>query len=194
MKFIRSFLQNSRENPDRIMLDDCEGTRITFAQLDRISGQVYRYLKEHGIGREDFDFKKRTPSGAIIYQGLESINEPGEKERELIDYAFLDLIKSEGMDNIWLHIHCHAGSGRTGACLVMYDKMKNPEVPIEDICVRQSMLGSSYMLQTEASDEYKNPLYQEKIKNTALFEQYVAENAGEGYPVSWSEWLKSQEG
>ena len=32
-------------------------------------------------------YKKRTPSGAIIYSGNESINEPDEREKELIDYA-----------------------------------------------------------------------------------------------------------
>lgn len=32
-------------------------------------------------------YKKRMPSGAIIYSGEKSINEPDEKESELIDYA-----------------------------------------------------------------------------------------------------------
>lgn len=32
-------------------------------------------------------FKKRTPSGAIIYSGNESINEPTDEEKALIDYA-----------------------------------------------------------------------------------------------------------
>ena len=32
-------------------------------------------------------YKKRTPSGAIIYNGLESVNAPDETERALIDYA-----------------------------------------------------------------------------------------------------------
>ncbi len=32
-------------------------------------------------------YKKRTPSGAIIYSGSESINEPDDMEKALIDYA-----------------------------------------------------------------------------------------------------------
>ena len=49
---------------------------------------------------------------------------------------FIILIKEVGIDNLWLHIHCHAGKGRTGSFLVMYDKMKNPDVPIRDIAIR----------------------------------------------------------
>ena len=73
--------------------------------------------------------------------------------------------------------------------MVIYDKMKNPGVPIEDICVRQTMLGSSYMLQTNPSSDYKIPLYEEKAKRVVQFGRYVEEQAADNYPVSWSEWL-----
>lgn len=33
-------------------------------------------------------FKKQMPSGAIVYRGLETIMELGERERELVEYAF----------------------------------------------------------------------------------------------------------
>ena len=108
--------------------------------------------------------------------------------------AFIDFVKEHGMDNVWMHFHCHAGSGRTGAYLVIYDKMKNPDVAIEDICVRQSMLGASYMLQTNPSDDYKIPLYQEKAKRVVQFGQYVEENHANNYEVSWSDWLLTHDG
>jgi non-ribosomal peptide synthetase component F len=31
-----------------------DGKTVTYRELDLISGKVYRYLKTHGIGREDF--------------------------------------------------------------------------------------------------------------------------------------------
>ena len=102
---------------------------------------------------------------------------------------FIDFVKSHNHDDVWLHFHCHAGSGRTGAFLVIYDKMMNPEIPILDICVRQTMLGASYMLQENPADPYKIPLYLEKIKRVRQFGDYVEENAPD-YEVSWSEWLK----
>ena len=41
--------------PGKIALSSmCDGTDVTYGELDQISGKVYRYLKEHGIGREDF--------------------------------------------------------------------------------------------------------------------------------------------
>lgn len=54
MRFIESFLQKAKEIPDLVLLDDCQGTRLTYEQADRMSGRVYRYLKEREIGREDF--------------------------------------------------------------------------------------------------------------------------------------------
>ena len=34
-------------------MNDCSGTAVTYAQLMDLSGRVYHYLKERGIGRED---------------------------------------------------------------------------------------------------------------------------------------------
>ena len=110
---------------------------------------------------------------------------------ECID-QFIDLIKEVGIDNLWLHIHCQAGKGRTGSFLVMYDKMKNPDVPIKEIAIRQAMLGASYMLYTENSDSWRAPLYEEKARMTYLFEDYVNENKDTNFELSWSEWLEEQ--
>ena len=41
--------------PEKVILSSFgEETDVTFRELDRISGKVYRYLRDHGIGREDF--------------------------------------------------------------------------------------------------------------------------------------------
>ena len=39
--------------PGKTALNDCGGTAVTYAQLMDLSGRVYHYLKERGIGRED---------------------------------------------------------------------------------------------------------------------------------------------
>ena len=39
--------------PGKTALNDCSGTAVTYAQLMDLSGRVYHYLKERGIGRED---------------------------------------------------------------------------------------------------------------------------------------------
>lgn len=53
MRFIEKFEENVRLYPGKIILQDSEET-LTFLELDELSGRVYAYLKEKGIGKEDF--------------------------------------------------------------------------------------------------------------------------------------------
>ena len=104
--------------------------------------------------------------------------------------AFVKELDQEvGPDGIWLHFHCQAGKGRTGIMMMVYDMMRNPQLPMEDILVRQTMLGGNYPLYTEQSDSYKVPLYEEKARMMPLFYEYVQQQNGCNYEVPWSEWL-----
>ena len=105
--------------------------------------------------------------------------------------TFISFVKGIDPNNVWLHFHCHAGKGRTSIIMMLYDMMKNPGVPMEDIVLRQTMLGGSNPLYTEQSDSYKVPLYEEKARMMPLLYQYVQENKDTGYAVLWSEWLKA---
>lgn len=53
MTFIEKFEENVRLYPDKVILQDSE-TQLTFRELDDLSGRVYAYLKQKGIGKEDF--------------------------------------------------------------------------------------------------------------------------------------------
>ena len=47
--------QYTKENPNgAILFDDAHTKGITYAQLDDMSGRVYAYLKQNGIGKEQF--------------------------------------------------------------------------------------------------------------------------------------------
>ena len=105
--------------------------------------------------------------------------------------SFIEFVKALDKDDVWLHFHCQAGKGRTGILMMVYDMMKNPQVPMEDIVVRQTMLGGSYPLYTGDPDYYKAPLYAMKAKMTPLFYEYVQQQHGVDYEVSWSQWLSS---
>ena len=69
--------------------------------------------------------------------------------------------------------------------MCLYDMMKNPDVPYEDILARQTMLGSHYPI----SSNPKTEADQEKNRLIPLLYQYVQENHATNYAVSWSQWL-----
>ena len=56
MKLITELLQDyTAENPGAaILFDEAHSKGITYTQLDDMSGRIYAYLKQNGIGREDF--------------------------------------------------------------------------------------------------------------------------------------------
>ena len=110
-----------------------------------------------------------------------------EKVDELINY-----VKQQGQENVWLHFNCSGGVGRTGAFLVMYDKIRNPHVDMKDIVFRQAMTGSNFFYQEPEEGSYKVPFVLEKIRQCGLFAQYVEENADNNYPVSYTQWLKDK--
>ncbi|MBQ7535960.1 MAG: hypothetical protein IJT43_10155 [Stomatobaculum sp.] len=107
---------------------------------------------------------------------------------EKID-TFIEFARGLDMDHVWLHFHCHAGRGRTGAFMVIYDIMKNPDVPLEDIVARQAMTGSTYLLYTGGSGKDKER-HEEKARMVRLVYQYIRENKETNYETPWSEWLQ----
>ncbi len=107
---------------------------------------------------------------------------------------FVDFVKSIDMDNSWLHFHCHAGKGRTGALMAAYDMMKNPNVPLEDIEIRQAMFGGTYLDYVDHEDSFKEKIYEERQAMAKLFYQYVQENKDSDYATPWSVWLASHAG
>ncbi len=106
---------------------------------------------------------------------------------------FILLVRGLYPDQVWLHFHCQAGKGRTGIMMMIYDMMRNPDLAMEDIAIRQTMLGGSYPLYTEDSDSYKAPLYAQKARMTPLFYAYVQQAHAGGFSVLWSDWLAAGE-
>ncbi len=108
-------------------------------------------------------------------------------EPEAID-LFIDFAKDLDMDNTWLHFHCQAGKSRTGIFMAIYDMMKNPDVPFEDIALRQAMTGSSYFPYVDLSSEMAD-VYAKRAKGFRLIYDYVQKNRAAGYATPWSRWL-----
>ena len=109
---------------------------------------------------------------------------------DLID-EFIGFVSTLDTDHVWLHFHCLAGRGRTGVYMAIYDMMKNPDVSVEDISLRQAMAGSSYILKYKDTDPDLRKVI--RARNLRLMEVYIRENRGNGYQKKWSEWLAEQE-
>ena len=110
---------------------------------------------------------------------------------EVID-AFIEFVKGIDMKRVWLHFHCHAGTGRTGIFMMLYDKMKNPKVSMRDIAIRHTLTGSEYPLYDSGSDSFHGRLNRKKARMMPLLFQYVEKNHASNYAVSWSAWLDEQ--
>ena len=180
----------------------------TLAQIQReealrFGGLVGRTIHAYGVSHDKktgkTEIKVRscvTEQEAVEDEGFGYLRLPAPDHAwppaELID-AFIEFVKGIDMKRSWLHFHCHAGTGRTGIFMMLYDKMKNPGLPMEDIVVRQTLTGSEYPLYSPRSTEtFHGRLNVEKLRMMPLLFRYVDENHESGYAVSWSDWLAAQ--
>ncbi len=90
----------------------------------------------------------------------------------------------------WVHFHCQAGHGRTTTFLVMYDIMKNPDLPLEEICKRQYLLGGSNLLLEPEGDDWYAKMSRDRAKKIRLFYDFVQGTRAEQIGLPWSEWLE----
>ena len=105
---------------------------------------------------------------------------------EVID-SFIDFAgRLEG--DVWLHFHCQAGSGRTGAFMTIYEMMQKPGTPVEEILQHQAETGSGNLVERAAPE--KSHAQKERCVLARAVYQYICANRESGYTVKWSEWLE----
>ena len=106
---------------------------------------------------------------------------------DVID-AFIDLAK-DLEENAWLHFHCQAGSGRTGAFMTIFEMMQKPGAPVEEILQHQADTGSGNLV--DRAKPEKSHAQKERCVLARAVYLYIQENHGTGYAVKWSDWLKA---
>ncbi len=92
----------------------------------------------------------------------------------------------------WLHLHCHAGHGRTTTFLVFFDIMKNPEVPLEEIVARQHALGGTDLFNTEDEVRWRAREKTKRADTVRAFYEYAKVARADGFRTLWSQWKKSR--
>ena len=180
---------------EEALADEAERIHGAAGQMTAVAhlGGEKNPLDEHEIFVEEAQTEKELVEGAgLRYKRIAATDHIWPSPAAVDE--FVQFYKSLPED-VWLHFHCQAGEGRTTEFLAMYDILKNPAVPLQDILYRQCLLGGSYVahVEPEGSTSWKVPYYAEKAKHIALFYRYVQENEGAGFAVSWSNWLAAHE-
>ena len=104
---------------------------------------------------------------------------------DVID-AFISFAK-DLPGSAWLHFHCQAGSGRTGAFMTILEMMRRPDASAEEILRHQAETGSGNLLDRSAPE--KSHAQKERCVLVRAMYRYIRDHQGSGFPVSWSEWL-----
>ena len=89
----------------------------------------------------------------------------------------------------WLHFHCQAGSGRTGAFMTIYEMMQKAGTPVEEILQHQADTGSGNLVDRSAPE--KSHAQKERCVLARAVYQYICANKESGYTLKWSDWLKA---
>ena len=91
--------------------------------------------------------------------------------------------------DVWLHFHCQAGSGRTGAFMTIYEMMQKPDAPVEEILRHQAETGSGNLL--DRANPEKSYAQKERCVLVRAIYLYIQENHVTGYAIKWSDWLET---
>ena len=116
-------------------------------------------------------------------------------EEEAVDsfLAFVEeLEQTVGLDNVWLHFHCHAGQSRTAIFMAIYDMIRNPSVSFDDVMLRQAMTGGSYLPYAGLGE--LEEVYRLRAKRIRQVYDYLHSDACEDKRMPWSAWAAEKDG
>jgi hypothetical protein len=92
-------------------------------------------------------------------------------------------------DDVWLHFHCLGGSGRTTTFLLMYDMLHNAgEVSLNDILLRQNVLGGRDMFAIDSTNPFLHQAGLERLRFIQAFYDYCKEASPGQFLLDWSVW------
>ena len=91
--------------------------------------------------------------------------------------------------NYWLHLHCHAGDGRTTTFMVMFDMMKNAKrVSFDDIVRRQYLLGGIDLTKDEDFPSWDKQYAIQRTEFLKNFYSYCKDNT-DNFSTSYTSYL-----
>lgn len=188
--------------------DNCSNEGLSAAQVEAAEKALFEPLLGETLTAYGVKKNEKNDSMEIEVESLMTERELVESEGftymrfPVLDHAwtqnekviddFIEFVKGIDMDNSWLHFHCHAGRGRTGTFMAIYEMMKDPDVPLYDIVVREAMTGSSYLFEEKDSDPSKSEHAFKAMRIEQIYE-YIQENRDTNYAVKWSDWIAEKD-
>ena len=185
-------LANEGKTPEEVALDEEE-------RLAGLLGETTTFVPKGKTDKRRFEAVTFAPD--IVQTEKEVVEALGfryarfyvtdrtQPDTETVE-AFLDFVESLPKD-AWLHFHCHAGHGRTTTFLVMYDMIRNPDIPAEAIIERQYLIGGADLTAMK-EDEWKNERIISRLEMLRSFSRYIrAKHAGET-TLRWSAWSEEE--
>ena len=172
-------------------VEEVEKEEESFAGLTGTSVMEYTSEDDHPVdGREVLVESWQTERSLAEDEGFHYLRlacpDHCWPDPDLVD-AFIDFA-SDLEEDEWLHFHCQAGSGRTGAFMTIYEMIQNPDAPVEEILQHQADTGSGNLVdraKPEKSYDQKNRcVFAREVYN------YIRENRESGFGEKWSGWLR----
>lgn len=173
------------EEDERIRFGSLEGSVITvYAVSDNVKGEsvemeVTSVMSEKELVENEGFHYLRLPCQDHSWPYEEAVDQ------------FIGFVQTIDTDRTWLHFHCHAGKSRTAIFMAIYDMMKNPDVPFEDIMLRHAMTGSNYLPYADPESDIAE-VYAKRAKRIRQVYDYLQEMNG-NYTKPWSEWIADRE-
>ena len=169
--------------------------RERFGALEGTSLTVYAVKDNVRVESADLDITSvMTEKELVESEGFHYLRLPcpdhGWPYEEAVD-QFISFVQTLDKDQVWLHFHCHAGKSRTAIFMEIYDMIKNPDVPFEDIMLRHAMTGSNYIPYADPESEIAE-VYALRAKRIRQVYDYLQEMNGD-YMIPWSEWIAVKE-
>jgi len=180
--------QSTVEKDEAAWLDSLKGRTLTFVPMGgtdpKLFGKQTAFIKECSVEEQ------ASEAAGMKYKRFATADgrwpTPDTVDR------FLEFVNGLP-EGAWLHLHCHAGHGRTTSFAVMYDRLKNPDVDLETIAKRQYLLNGTDLLAKVEGNGFWAKAARERTKMLRLFDRYVEALQRGQTTLTWSEWLKSLE-
>ena len=164
------------------------------ALSDLKGSRIMAYTAENDQPREGKEFSVETwetERGLVTAEGFNYLRlacpDHCWPPASVID-AFIDFARDLKPED-WLHFHCQAGSGRTGAFMTIYEIMQKPDTPVEEILQHQADTGSGNLL--KRADPEKSYEQKERSVMVRAIYRYINENRADNYELKWSDWLRT---